>query len=501
MSEPNALDKVIGYFSPAAAAKRHAARLQLTALRGYNAAHVGRRTQGWRATATGPNEELRAAGSAIRNRARELERNTPHGRRAINAITQNTVGAGIVGTIKVAGKETAATKAKRERIHADWQAWANSVDADAGGRLNFYGLQSLAMRAIVRDGEVLARRVIRNRALSVQILEADQLATELDQYSVGGLRMVQGVKVDEYGRAVAYRVYTDHPGETGSVTKAGYSTVEIPAAEIAHVYKVTRPGQLRGEPWMHAVAVKLRDLADYEDATLLRQKIGNAFAAFVYDTTGNMTSGLANTDATDLIDTIEPGSVEVLPPGRDVKFSNPPGVNDYDPFRLGQLHDVATGLDVPYSILTGDLRQVNFSSGRMGWLEFNRAIDDWRWNMLIPMFCDRVFNWWLDLYAIRTGENIAGVSIEWTPPKREMVDPTREIKAKIEEVRGGLITLPEAIRETGADPMAVLAEIEAFNTAMDSAGVILDSDPRRTTQQGLSQAKQTSAGGGVEFPA
>lgn len=40
--------------------------------------------------------------------------------------------------------------------------------------------------------------------------------------------------------------------------------------------------------------------------------------------------------------------------------------------------------------LSGDLSQINYLSGRMGWIEFQRSIDAWRWRMFIPQFCARV---------------------------------------------------------------------------------------------------------------
>jgi capsid protein len=44
------------------------------------------------------------------------------------------------------------------------------------------------------------------------------------------------------------------------------------------------------------------------------------------------------------------------------------------------------------------------------------------------------------------------------------------------------MTLKEAIARQGYDPAKVLAEFAATNAELDALGVILDTDPRRTTK-------------------
>lgn len=92
--------------------------------------------------------------------------------------------------------------------------------------------------------------------------------------------------------------------------------------------------------------------------------------------------------------------------------------------------------------------------------------------------CEGVARWFIDFAGLQ------GASSEWSPPARMMVDPAREIPAIVATVRAGLITLPEAIRSFGYDPAAVIDEIAAFNSALDTAGIVLDTDPRKTSQQG-----------------
>ena len=62
--------------------------------------------------------------------------------------------------------------------------------------------------------------------------------------------------------------------------------------------------------------------------------------------------------------------------------------------------------------------------------------------------------------------------------------------ATIMAVRGGLMSLQEAISSFGYDPDDILEEIAQTNEKLDSLGLVLDSDPRRVTKQGAGQAAE-----------
>ena len=60
-----------------------------------------------------------------------------------------------------------------------------------------------------------------------------------------------------------------------------------------------------------------------------------------------------------------------------------------------------------------------------------------------------------------------------------MIDPAKEIKGINAQIRNGLISWNDAVREQGYDPEEVLLEIAATNKALDEAKIILDCDPRK----------------------
>jgi hypothetical protein len=115
-------------------------------------------------------------------------------------------------------------------------------------------------------------------------------------------------------------------------------------------------------------------------------------------------------------------------------------------------------------------------------------IEELQWLVLIPQFLDRVWGWFLDAARI-AGIPTQGVSMEWTTPRRPLVDPNREISPFIDATRATLLSPQESIRELGYDPETVLDEWAAFIKQLDSREIVSDIDPRKTTRRGATAPK------------
>lgn len=485
----NLLDRAIGWIAPQWAANRAKARMMA---RHYEAASIGRRTDGWSRRLTDANSATAGATlTYLRAQARDLVRNNPWARHGLRRIVANTVGWGI--RPKAAGPSA-------NLIAQRWKDWAETTQCDADGRLNMYGLQALVMRSVARDGEVLIRRRWRLPAdgfavpMQLQVLEADFLDTNRNGLiGEAGGPVIQGVEFDAIGRRAAYWLFDRHPGATG--TLAGMITPvsrRIPADGILHVYDQERPGQVRGPSWFASVDVRLHDFDEFEDATLMKQKIAACMAAFVTDIDGQSgLTGLAGTDSASNqpTETFEPGMIIPLPPGKQITVANPPAATDHQSFSTTQLRGVAAGLGVTYEDLTGDYSQVNYSSGRMGRLAHQQDVHDWRWNMLIPQFCAPSWDWFLKAMTI-AGEPVVAAPAAWHPAPMPMLDVDKESAAYQRRVRNGQLTWPQMVRELGEDPDAMLDEIEEFNAELDRRGISLDCDPRKLTAAGQAQQQQ-----------
>jgi hypothetical protein len=78
---------------------------------------------------------------------------------------------------------------------------------------------------------------------------------------------------------------------------------------------------------------------------------------------------------------LQPGTMQLLLPGEDIKFSDPADVGgSYEAFQYRTLLACCAAMGVPYTNVSGDLRQANYSSLREG----KQAVDQQfaRWVML-----------------------------------------------------------------------------------------------------------------------
>lgn len=497
----NRLDRVLLALAPQWGLKRVRSRaIAQLILRHYEAAQPGRRTVNWNRSFADANSAIGPALTPLRAHARDLVRNNGWARNALRTIANNTVGWGIVP--KAVGLASAT---QAQKVNDAWKAWANTTECDADGRQTFYGLQKLAMRCIAEAGEVLVRRRRRypedgqTVPLQLQVLEPDFLdTTKHGVLGEQGGPIIEGVEFDLLGRRVAYWLWTRHPG-ANYLTVGQFGSKRVPASEIAHIYDPERAGQARGITWFAPTIVKLKDFDEYEDATLMRQKIAACFAAFVTDVDGTGTP-LGGKDATQTppIESIEPGMINYLAPGKTVTFGNPPVANDGG-FSERTLRWIAASMGVTFEDLTGDYSQVNFSSARMGRIKHQANVNDWRWNMLIPQFCDPLWGWFME------AAQVAGLvdempKAQWTPPPMAMIEPDKEGLALQRMVRGGSMTFSEMIRQQGDDPEEHFEEYAEDLKRLDALGITLDSDPRKVNQAGQVQSTGGAPGEEPEEP-
>lgn len=482
----NGIDRFTSSFAPRWTLRRVQAR---RALRHYEAAQPGRRTQGWNRHRGDVNSVTAVAMSELRIHARDLVRNNGWARKAQRIIANHSTG-GWGLTPKAVGPEALAAGEL-------WKAWADSTECESEGLATFSGIQHLVMKAIASDGEALLRRRFRrpedglSLPLQIQVLEADFLDTSMDGLtSASGNKIVQGVEFDKLGRRVAYWLFPTHPG--ASVFSSSESK-RIPASEIIHVFYRERPGQVRGVSWFGAGIVPLKELDEFEDAELVRQKVAACFAAFVEEADGAGTSIGTEDEDDETIEVLEPGSVSYLTPGKKVTFSNPP-TTAQDGFTQRTLRKVAASLGVTYEDLTGDYSQVNFSSARMARLSHWGNVVDWQWNMMVPQLCDGVYRWAMEA-AVTAGALRKVPRAEWSTPPMPMIEPDKEGLALQRLVRGGTMTFSEMVRQQGGDPEAHWAEYAADQAKLDALGIKLDSDVRAVSQAGLTQER---AGGKPE---
>lgn len=487
----NRLDKALAIIAPRLAMNRILARTALARVTmDYDAASRGRRTSGLRDSRLDADA---SAGFGRRSRiaavARDMARNNPFAVRAQQSISANVVGPGIIPKVGHA-KQTV-----RDAGLAIVKAHLDTVAIDAHGRQNLYGLQNLACATMVRDGEVLIVRRdpdLRDNLtvpLQIEVLEVDFLDSLKDGRLPGGGHITEGIEYDARGRRVGYWLYDEHPGTMSRSGVFSLTSRFVPASSVIHLFRQDRAGQQRGVSWFAPVVLALTDLAEFQDAQVLRQKVAATFAAFVRR--GDHAPTPEDSTARMLPATLSPGAVYELDAGEEVDFASPPGVGDFDSFVASILRSVAGALGITYEAISGDLRQTNFSSARMGRVEMDRNVAMWQWQLMIPQFLGPFSEWlraaWITAQPAMVLD-IKAAQFDWTPPQRTIVDPTREFDAMAKAVRAGFIPWQAAVRGLGDDPETVLAQHVEDHAAFDKMGLVFDSDPRRVSGAGVPHA-------------
>lgn len=503
MNTTNFLDRAIAFLAPVAGARRIAARAAIDALKETTALYDGaarsfRNPRRYHQTSA--NAETLFSLGRLRDVSRDLRRNNALAANAVNVIGSHVVGAGIIPTIE----------GKNERLKAKVKALIKShlesTDIDVEGRNDYYGLQRLIINTVVESGEALIVRMMPPPHLKlsvrfqVRVLEPDYLDA-LKSGPVGNGNVIfEGIEFDPAGRRVAYWLYSEHPG--GGVTWQLPQSKRVPASDVLHVYRVDRPGQARGVPWCAPVMVALQDLHDFEDAELVRQKIAACFAVFLQGASPETNLAQATTGhrtrSGNLVERLEPGLIQRLPPGVTAQSATPPIVAGFRDYITVKGHKIAAGYGVPYELISTDNSDVSFISGRLGQLQFNKSIDHWRWHMMIPHACDGIMRWFLEAATIELNTDVTRIGIKHTPPRREFIEPSKEIIGMRDAIRSGLSSLPEELRALGHDPEVILAEIAESNKEIDKRGIGLDSDGRRPLafkSDGVAPANNNEASG------
>lgn len=491
----NILDRAIGWVAPQAALGRVRARMALTALDrsrgGYDGARMDWRGSSWRAEPVGANAALLGDLATLRNRSRSLVRNTPLAKRAVEILVGHLVGEGVLPAFRTRGEP------QRLRLKAAWDRYVE--EADARRQTTIYGLQEQAARAMIESGEVIAlRHVYRHRGaarLSWVMLEADHLDHQRNGIYAQTQPTRLGVTFEKDGFAPAgYYLFPQHPGDTMFAPQPLQSAL-VDASQVLHLYRIRRPGQVRGAPELAAVLMQMRDLADYLEAALVKARVE---ACFVGAVTSELDAGqtLAAGQRKETQDGVTrnfaemvPGSFVRLNPGEKVAFGQPTSNSGLSEFVLNNKLEVASGIGVTYDQATGDLRQANYSSLRAGKIEFRRHVATIQKHTLIPMLCAPMLREFVDFALVRGDlkPSDAAVGCDWIPPAHEPVDPLKDLQADVLAVRTGRMTWAEFVAGWGQDPREQLRQIKDLNDQIDDLGLIFDTDARKVSASGLMQ--------------
>jgi lambda family phage portal protein len=472
----NIVDRVVGFFSPAAGARRAAIRSFLDSGRfsasgGYRGARSTRLNYNWATGQESADAAYDGELQTLRDKSRDLNRNNEIAAGITDTICVNTIHTGIKPQSRIRAADCGISEEQAEAYQAmaerAWERWM--PHASACGRMNFYEIQLLAARQIIESGEFLAvRRAIkepfRPYYLALDCIEPDRLDDPAGRTD-GGRRY--GIDQNEHGRPLAYHIRKTHPGDSFYPKKDGNEYVKVPAMDrdgrplVFHVFPILRPGQTRGVPFFAPVIEKFKIMADYIDATVVAARVAACFAVFVTGVQSPFQAAVGRKDTTDdnsnRLETIEPGIIEYLSAGREVHFAKPEQpTTTFSEFSERLLRMIGASLNLPYELVLNDFSKTNYSSARAALLQAYRVFSRWQ-AMIRDHLCQPVWNLLMEEAWLRGELPAPGFRrrqwdysrAEWIPPGWMSVDPEKEAKASEIELRLGSQTLADTCAKRG----------------------------------------------------
>jgi len=434
-----------------------------------------RRLRGWLPPLENINSLVASGGPRLLARSRELVVTNGYAANACEAFASNLVGDGIKPSSLIEDP------ALRDQVQRLWLAWTDEADAD--GLTDFYGLQAMVAREMFVAGECFVRLRPRRAEdgllvpIQLQLLQSEMLPFEKTETGANGNRIRCGIEFDAIGRRQAYHFRRRHPGDSTDQGLFTSETVRVPAGDVLHIYRPIDAGQIRGLPHVAPAMVRLFLLDQYDDAELDRKKTAAMFAGFITKTAPEeqLMGEIEATDDSGATVSLEPGTLQVLLPGEDVKFSSPADVGGgYEAFQYRTLLSVSASLGLPYHLVTGDVRQANYSSLRAELVEFRRRVEQLQHGVVAHQLCRPVWARWLETAVLSGALEIPDFArsparyrpVNWIPPRWDWVDPLKDIQAQVLAMEAGIVSRRKVVQATGYD----VEEIDREN-ATDAARV------------------------------
>lgn len=389
--------------------------------------------------------ETMLAGPMLRSRARYQAANNAWLANAVGNWIGALVGSGIVPTGDPAAVEA-------------FNLWADSADAD--GRTDFWGLQADIARALVVDGEAFAQIVDSDDGPRLRLLPAELIDESMTRDLGEGRFIVSGVEFNADGTRAAYHVLPARPTDVFATTG---TPVRIPAQEILHIFRPLGAGQVRGVSWLAPIILPANELDQLQDALSVGAKVAAMFAGFIVNQNGTSEDPFDG----EAQPSLEPGTLQRLGGGWDVRFATPAQVSQVDPLLKLGLRQLAAGLGLPEYMLSGDLSDANYSSLRAGLIPFRQRVEQIQYHALAPQLLNPVWraviNWAAAAGELPEFESDPRrfLKVEWLPPRPLQVDPLKDVQATVAELEAGLTSRKKAVAERGWALADLDAEIAA----------------------------------------
>lgn len=494
-----AIDRFIGIFAPAVAARRIHARATMqqmqsytSGLSGYQAGKINRLTKNWQAGNGNENAQPRADISRLRALSWDLYRNNSQAKKICRSLESKVIGRGLKPQSQAVFADGKPNVSFRTRAHDLWRALHERLDyrgrPGCGGQ-DFTELSKTALRSVILGGEVLYR--FRNESqpadklppLSIQLVHADRLS-DIPINAENNNVIFYGVELDPNDRRAAYHIWRYHPTDPRVLTATVSDVVRVPAADIGHLYIAEDVDQIRGTPWFSAALLKMRDTSDYEYNELKAAAVAACVVLGYRRSSGQSEFGLTTGDSDDMTDAdgnkvthIQPGMIVDLGRNGEMQSFNPARpTSNASEFIAHMLRSQATAVPgMKGSTLTGDFRNASFSSERSAdndvWPELE-GLQDW----FAGSFCQPIYERVI-LAAVQSGwfDGVDGFDLAdfqqrkddylrcaWQGPVARSINPVDDAEAARKRIQNGISSPQREAALIGRNWQEIVMEIAEY---------------------------------------
>lgn len=408
----------------------------------------------------------------LRRRARYERDNNPVLCGLVKTLAHDLVGSGPRLQISI-GQQFYEESRKVENLFAEW---ARAVELS----------EKLRLMAEVRpiDGESFAfftsNPLLENPVqLDLRLMESEQVETPgINRLRTATAANADGIEFDRYGNPAYYHVLDEHPGD-GIGLNSSFS--RVPARNILHWFRPSRPGQARGVTEFASSLETGAQTRRYSLATLGKAEI-------CANITGVMeTEMLVGSEATPEFQTMEEVDIPrmglmTLPGGFKAKAfepgNNTTGYKEY----IGEKHgELGRPVSAPMNVITGNSSGYNYSSGRLDHVPYHRVVWIER-ERLRAKVLDRIFKmWYAEAAAIglipESLPEIAQWSWDWQWDAFDSIDPSKDAAAWTELLKLKVTTRTEICAARGYRFREVIDTLADEESYMRSKGIDPAAEP------------------------
>src|ERR1044072_8097316 len=298
--------------------------------RAYSAAQVARASSDWSGSSTRTEGKRYPHLRAPRSRRRDMARNNPHMKRFLGMVRRNVVGPGGIKLQVRAKKANELDELLNREVEEKFKEWCLPETCSASGKYSWVDAQGMAISTMARDGEFLCRFIEADNpfGFALQFYDAAFLDETYNEVLKNGNRILMSVEVNRYNRPVAYYFTTPRYELSAMPYQPVMERVRVPASEVVHSYlPFEDDAQVRGVPWAHAAMWELRILGQFVEAELISSHLSACKMGFMIPPKNDENAGIPLTaqeeEDAPLVSRAEPGAMEELPPGWDLKTLAP----------------------------------------------------------------------------------------------------------------------------------------------------------------------------------